>query len=377
MPRTPEPVLGSLRLRQWALGVLSSAEPPPAPPPASPAAWALFLRVEQCALPLAARYSEDAPIPSPLLRDRARSDSRRVLAARMQLRRLGALARDRGLRLAALKGGAALLCGGPELPMMDVDVMASPEGARSLADALDAAGHRVHGRAAAHRLAVRATEGELPVEIHTAAPGIPAGAVDRAVAVPGAPLLVLHPADHLHYLVVHSVVQHEDRRGRIRDLVLVADALGRCAPEDLRRVHEAVAREPQAAALAGQIAQARALGERRGPAPDPFELMAAGRFLLAHRLDRWKLKNTAREFAWTAGCAAVAARSGSHQVGGTVSLDLPSAHRSLAWIRRRTPAAERAVRLLARRGKDWLLRPLGAAVAAGTERALRERAAEG
>jgi hypothetical protein len=46
-------------------------------------------------------------------------------------------------------------------------------------------------------------------------------------------------------------------------------------------------------------------------------------------------------------------------------------------MRRRTPAAEQAVRLLARRAKEWLLLPLGAAFAAGAERALRERAAEG
>lgn len=374
MPRTPEPVLGALYLREWALQVLSSASPPSAPPPASPEGWRLFLRVERCALALSARGAAPAdPAGGPAVRARAVDESRSVLAARGELRRLGQAARGAGLPLVVLKGAAPLLYGGRQVPMLDVDVLGTPAAARALAEALDRDGFRGQGRAASHRLAVRAQEDGLPVEIHTTAPGLPPAALDRAVAVPRSPLRVLHPADHLLHLLVHSAVHHPDRRGRLRDLLLIADAVERCAPGDLDAVRAALGREAQPRPLAAQLGMARVLAGGAGAGTDAFELTAAGSYLMAHAFPRWGLRGTVLEFAWMAGAAAVAARGGTASAMGAHTLDLPSAFGPLAWLRRRAPAAERAARLLVRRGQEWALLPVGLRIARGAERALRER----
>lgn len=374
MPRTPESVLGALHLRGWALQVLSSAGSPPPPPPVSPAGWGLFLRVERCALALAARGAAPGdPAGGRAIRARAADESRSVLAARAELRRLGQAARGPGLPLVVLKGAAPLLYGGRQVPMLDVDVLGTPAAARALAEALDRSGFQGQGRAASHRLAVRAQEAGLPVEIHTTAPGLPPAALDRAVPVPGSPLRVLHPADHLLHVLVHSAVHHPDRRGRLRDLLLAADAVARCTPGDLGAVRAAVALEAQAGPVAAQVELASAIAHGAGARDDVFELTAAGSYLMAEAFPRWGLRGAVLEYAWLAGSAAVAARAGTPSGRGAHTLGIASAFAPLAWLRRHAPPAERAARVLVRRGREWLLLPVGLFIARGAERAVREK----
>jgi hypothetical protein len=373
MPRTPPPVLDALRLRVWALAALSSSAPAPPPPDASQAGWSLFLRGEQCALALSARGAGGDETPAgQMVQSFAVTESRTVLLARARMRRLEALARAQGLRILVLKGGVPLLhgAGGPRL--LDVDVLCSPADAAAVAAELDRAGYQVYGSPAAHRLAVRAADNDIPVEIHTSVPGLSGPVWERARPVPGSPLLVLHPADHLLHLVLHSVVQHADRRGRLRELLLMADAIERCTPGELAQVHAAAAREPEAAALAAQLEMAMALVRRDGPPADAFQLTAAGTYVMGAALSRWKLSGSLREFAWLAGTAAVARRSGVPSGLGAHTLDLPSAWPPLALLRRVAPAVERRARLLYRRGREWVLLPVGLSFAAGAERAVRE-----
>jgi hypothetical protein len=373
MARTPAPVLEALRLRAWTLAALASSSPPPSPPRASAAGWGLFLRGEQCALELSARGAaggDDAGAAA--VHAAAVAESRAVLAARGSLRRMGALARERGLRILVLKGGVPLLhgAGGPRL--LDVDVLCSPADAHALATALEAAGYRGHGRSGAHRLAIRLAENDIPVEIHTAVPGVPGPVWERARPVAGSALLALHPADHLLHLILHSVVQHADRRGRLRELLLIADAVQRCTPADLDEVRAAAAREPEAGALAAQLDMATALLRRDGAPADAFQLTAAGTYVMGAVFPRWGLRGPLLEFAWLAGTAAVARRSGVPSGLGAHTLDLPSAWPPLALLRRVAPVAERGARLLYRRGREWILLPVGLSIAAGAERALRE-----
>jgi Uncharacterised nucleotidyltransferase len=297
-----------------------------------------------------------------------------VLSARAQLRRLGSVARARGLRLVVLKGGVPVLRGenGPRL--QDLDVLGSPADAAALAAALDEDGYARLGSAAAHRLAVRAAEGDIPVEIHTTVPGLSGGVWDRVrPAAEGSPLWVLHPADHLRYLLLHSAVQHADRRGRLRDLLVVGEALRHAGEDDVREVEAALAAEPQARVLAQQAEMARSL-ESAVPCTDPFELTAAGSYLLHSLLERRRTPEGRRELAWQAGTAAVARRTGTPAGLGEHSLALPSAVPLLAALRRTAPWAERAIRTLVRRGREWAYLPLGLSVAAAAERAVRERA---
>lgn len=371
MPRTPEPVLGALHLRAWALAGLASPAPLPAPPEVSGQAWTVFLHTERCALALAARARLPGGAAAEALRAHALTESRMVLAARGLLHRVAGIARAQGLRLVVLKGGVPLAQGDEGVWLMDVDLLATPADAAAAAAALDRAGYRPHGLPAAHRLAPQA-DAESIVEVHTAVPG--AGRdVWQGVrpARPGAELLVPHPADHLRYLLQHSVVHHANRRGRLRDLLLIAHALGRCAPEDVRQVREALAREPDARALAAQTDMAQALAGG-APAGDAFELTAAGNYVMHLRFGGWRPERL-KEMARTAGTVAVARRSGMPTALGSLTLDLPSMFPPFVWMRRLSPAAERGARRLARRGREWILLPVGLRVASAAERALREK----
>jgi hypothetical protein len=377
MPSTPAPVAGALRLRDWALGVLCARGAAAGPPPlVSPEGWSLFLRTEQCALALAARAAGAAdPTAAAALAAFTHAESRTVLSARAQLRRLGALASGRGLQVAVLKGGAPLLRGAEGPRLLDVDLLASRADAAALAAALDDAGYQAFGGAASHRLAVRAAPGDIPLEIHTAIPGISATEAVWARAQPagdGRGLRVLHPADHLRYLLLHSVVQHADRRGRIRDLLLVADGIAQCTPEDVREVEDAVAQGPHARVLAAQLAMGRAVAAGEACA-DAFELTAAGTYLTQWRLARTRIRGVLMEMAWQAATAAVARRSGAPALVGEHGLELPSAVPALAALRRVAPGMERAARTLVRRSREWAFLPLGLAVASAAERAVRER----
>jgi hypothetical protein len=374
MPRTPEPVLGALHLRAWALAGLASSAPLPPPPDASADAWGVFLRAERCALALSGRTRLADGAASDALRAHALAESRAVLAARGLLHRAGRIARDGGLRLVVLKGGVPLAEGSGGMWLMDVDLLGTPSDAAAAAAALDQAGYRPHGQAAAHRLPAQASDRDsVIVEIHTAVPG-----ADRDVwrgvrpAGPGAELLVLHPADHLRHLLLHSVVHHANRRGRLRDLLLIAHALERCAPGEVAAVREALAREPEARALAAQAAMAQALADGGAVIDDAFELTAAGNYVMDLRLGRWR-SEALREMARIAGTVAVARRSGMPTALGSLTLDLPSRFGPFAWMRRLAPAAERGARLLVRRGREWILLPIGLQVASAAERALRDR----
>lgn len=378
MPSTPEPVLGALQLRGWALRTLCSAAPAAAPPPASAQAWRLFLAVEQCALALSARAGRVLPpAAAAAVERRVLDETRRVLSARARLRRLDGAARDGGLRLVVLKGGVPLLRGGDGPRLQDVDVLGSPADAAALAAMLDEGGYAAHGRAASHRLAVRAAEGDIPVEIHTAVPGLSAAVWERVRPVSKASaLLVLHPRDHLRYLLLHSAVQHADRRGRLRDLLVVAEAVRHASVEDLRAVEGDLAAEPQAAVLARQLEMGRGVAEGV-PCADAFELTAAGTYLLQTLVEDGAIPAHRRDLAWQSVTAAVARRSGTPADLGEHALALPSAVPALAALRRVSPRAERLLRTLVRRSREWAFLPLGLRIAAAAERAVRERAASG
>lgn len=372
MPRTPEPVLGALHLRAWALAGLPSSASFSPPPEVSAEAWGTFLRTERCALALSGR-AQPPEGPAEVLRRHVLAESRAVLAARGLLHRSAAIARSRGLRLAVLKGGVPLLEGAPGVWLMDIDLLGTPEDAASASEALEADGYHAHGRIAAHRLAAQASAHDTMImEIHTRVPGVEHDVWPGVrPASPGSDLLVLHPADHLRHLLQHSVVQHANRRGRIRDVLLTAHALGRCTPAEVEAVHRSHDRDPLAGALAAHAAMAQAMAGGP-PAPDAFELTAAGSYVMDWRFGRWKSEGL-REMARIAGTVAVARRSGMPTALGTLSLDMPSAFRPFAWMRAVSPAVERGARLALRRGREWILLPLGLQVASAAEHAVRER----
>jgi hypothetical protein len=223
----PDPtLLGALRLRRWVLS--SWGTELPSPPEESEESWRLFLAREACAPRLKGRmHRSDVP---PVLAAAADRDSQMVLALRVELHDVVALARRLGVAPIVLKGGAALHDPPRALFARDLDLLLPPEEAGQLLAAMAEAGWRSEGRGPSHHYADRARAGAPPIEIHPAGVGeevqLGTDAVGRAIphpALPGARLLA--PADQVRHVACHQTVQHSSHRGRLRDLFLLADAL--------------------------------------------------------------------------------------------------------------------------------------------------------
>ncbi len=336
---------GALRLRGWALEVLASPGAPPPLPPAGPEAWDLFLRVERVALPLCGPLGSGARTaePAEVLRRALLPEMQRALSARAMLKRIARVAAGRGLEVAVLKGAAAVLRrGAPDLA--DVDVLATPEHAAVLAEEVDRMGYAEAGPPGAHALKLRAAEDSIPVEIHATVPGTHEAPRERlrpAAELP--PLRVLHPADHLWYVLHRATEQHAERRGSLRDLLVLADALDACAADERAEVERWVAGHERPELLRRVLRMADAVARRTGALDDGFRLDAAGRFVAALWQARAPRSVVLRLMIAHAIAAAVARRTGFPGDLGRVTLDVPSGHPLLAWMRKRLPRAERTV----------------------------------
>lgn len=372
-PSADSAVDGALRLRAWALHVLAAPAAPPPLPPASPAAWELFLRVERMAIPLANALGAQAPSDehAAVLSGARMAELQRVLSARAALQQIRGIARRRGLTVAVMKGAVAVLRrGAPDLS--DVDVYASAAEAAVLAEEIDRLGYRAVGAPGAHALRLRATPDSLPVEVHTSIPGTHGAPERRLVPAPSLPeLRVLHPADHLWYVLHHATEQHAERRGALRDLLVLADAMDACGPDDRREVDRWTAEHWRPELFRRVLQMAEALRRRDGAPADSFRLDAAGRYVGVGWMERTPAHETLRIVLARSIISGVARRGGFPCDQGSATLDLPSGYPLLAWMRRRAPRAERLARLAIRLGPEWALYPVGAAAARAAARAVR------
>jgi hypothetical protein len=274
----------ALSLRAWALALLPGGEAGP-PPPAPPPAWELFLRSERCAILLRSQLDAGS-VPAdvrPVLQEASARELRRAMALRGELAFLGRILRREGWTGVALKAGAAAADGDATLDVADLDLLVRPGDVRAVADALAANGYRHAGHddridtddPGAWELGARIREGSLQVELHFAVPflgddvDVWKGTVPTAI--PG--ISRLAPATHLWHVLVHGVAHHVERRGAVRDLLLVRAALARCTPAEVGTVEARAARHPLRAVLAATLALAR----DGAAAPDPFRRVAAMR----------------------------------------------------------------------------------------------------
>jgi hypothetical protein len=277
---------GALDLRDWALGLntddADGSDSPP-PPAVDAAAWQLFLAREGCASML--------PAGPAVVGDLALEEVRRSLAARAQLRRIAQLLMAAGIEAVVLKGAVDAASGGT-LELADVDLLVAPKHVREVATLLErhegvtpvGADARVGGRGMTH-LAPRVAVGSLPVEVHFALHHFSdvQEALGRAVPLKGLPgLSRLAAPDHLLHLVVHSALQHPERRGRLRDLLLVRDATRACTPAELADVATRLGYGAATAPCRALLVMATELAVG-GPVHDRFRDAAATRYLLAAR----------------------------------------------------------------------------------------------
>ena len=286
----------ALELRGWALQLLATGAGDP--PLASARAWEALVLGERCALPLRAR-ARALPAEARRVVERcATAELQRFLSVQAQTRLLGTLLRKRGWPGAVLKGAAHAAEESEPLDVADVDVLLPRALAVEFAALLEGrGGHRALGTDAAGargtgwQLATRLADGSVQVEVHFDVPFL-AGEGDPwegtlPTRVPG--VLRLSPANHLWHVLVHGVVHHVDRRGSLRELLLLRSARAACAADDLVEVERRAAAHPAARPLHDVLAMLAALAAGDGPG-DPFRAVAAVRYaLIAGAGKRWRV----------------------------------------------------------------------------------------
>jgi putative nucleotidyltransferase-like protein len=277
----------ALYLRAAALSVLADREPDwPRLKQCSASTWQVFCRTERCALALKTHLAAAGfAVPDRVrakIEQAATRELQRILSARSQLLRIGQLAAAHGIPAIVLKGGVAALASDAPVDLHDVDVLVPPLEAERLAALLDRDGFHATGPASAAHLAQRVSPNGVQIEVHFALNDIEVNDAmwSRARPVHGAAgLSRLGRADHVWHLLVHSVVTHAHRRGSLRDVLLVADALRDCSPTELDEVEGRSASHRFARALGGVLAMARELGAG-ARVRDRFRREAAANYLL-------------------------------------------------------------------------------------------------
>jgi len=322
--------------------------------------WQLFLRAERCAIPLEQSLQAHGRLASlaaevrAIIRQHVVDEQTRVLSARSQLQHLGRIAAAEGWRPAVLKGGLCAVQGDAPVDLTDVDILLPPGPAEDMAHALDTRGYRAIFSTAQH-LGARILPGGLAVEVHLSleSDGTPPPAEVWAGLAPiagYAGLYRLSPADHLWHVLRHAVVDHPNRRGRIRDLLVIADAVTACGPEELAHVQALADRHDYAPPLREVLAVALSIAGGTIP-HDPFRSLALGHYSLRRVIGGLPVSAAlARDLAeWTFAlllgqreCRAL----WRHQVWQE-TLD-PSPYRFIAWMERRVPRLGRAWRIAVR-----------------------------
>ena len=331
-------MVDALRLRSWAIQVLSAGWQPPPDVPVD--AWKLFLRAERCAVALSTRAEGDAP---PLLHAVATIELQRILSARAQLEELGRRIQALGERVMVLKGGLMALGSTSGVDLMDIDILAEPDTAPRIAGLLDAQGYLVEGRESPAHLAQRRQPFAVHIEVHHSLTECSAAEVwTHAEPVPDRPgLWRAAPLDQVWHALRHTAYTHPFRRGALRDLILIGWADAACDQGSHEQLQERVASDT---VLGDLLRMARDLRDDRAPV-DAFRREAAAHYLLSPRPARFgnaglRPHVTPSVFSLLDGDAARRAYWRAVWTGRSET----SPWRGLAWVERVWPLAGRALR---------------------------------
>lgn len=346
-------VASALALRRWALLTLASAahesgEPATGgPPPTPPATWKAFLEAEACALPLAralpaSRRAALAPEIKAPLDARSSVELKRALAARGQLRTISDLASSDGLRVIALKGGVAVGTGF-DLDLEDLDLLLTLDDARRLETGLLRAGYRSQRGGSPRHLGTLFMPGGIGVDLHTtlsrAGKSVPDDLWSATLPLEGlAGIERLNPAEHLWHLLCHVAVDHPERLGRIRDLLLIARALEDCSQADVNAVKAKIAQHAIALELNRLLSTAIAMRERQ-PIEDEFRRDAAAAYILGRVFERLPIPKMLILSLWRWTFALLGHPANRREMWAETtahSLAL-SKYRSIAFLQQRAP----------------------------------------
>lgn len=292
----------ALLVREWALHLLGTEAGPSdalwrEAVGCAPAAWSLFLHLEACAIALQTRldalgdaaWSRLPAEVTTLIREYATWELRHVLSARAQIRTVARLAKEKGWMIVVLKGGAAV-AGGEMIHLGDVDILVERELVDEVAAGLDELGfeRRGHDSDTSHHLAARIVPNAVRIEVHRTLKGGQGLDSFRDAALPleGEPTLWrLGDADNLRYLPVHASIQHPERIGKIRELLLLGHALRSSTPEVVAEVERELAGHESAELLFDMVGAARELHDRTYSG-DRFAGVVSRIYLLHYRFGR-------------------------------------------------------------------------------------------
>lgn len=291
--RAAERVRHALSLRAAVIGLLAdcapSAEEREAVLRAPDDAWRILLTCECCALPLATRLRQHALLPALPAATQRRiaaaelAELQRVLAARSTLEALDHACATLGIAAIVLKGGAiAAERRKQPLDLGDVDALVEERDAAALWTRLDALGWRRRSGERMRAVPVRVDANHLealvppceglPLELHTRLDYQPRSDGDLP---PQTRPLADHRAlrrligDGAFVTVLrHSVVKHPHRRGHLRDLAMLAEALGECGGET-DQIEPGLHPDPMAPELIAMCDQAHAMAAGRRIVDDP------------------------------------------------------------------------------------------------------------
>ncbi len=243
-------VVNVLELRRWALSVLGGRRSVPFP------GWndislRLFLESERCATHLARcldRAEGRVSVPGEVrdrIAQRSNEENGRICSAREHLATMAEIASEHGWRVVVLKGAVAATADDQAVDLVDVDLLVEPQRARRLAAELERHGYKAVGDSSPRHLAARLKDDGIPVEIHTTlsrdGTPLPPATWERMELLETLPgVYRLTWRDHLWHLLEHLVVDHPERRGLIRELMLIGQAIAECGEDDLSAVNRRI-----------------------------------------------------------------------------------------------------------------------------------------
>lgn len=267
-----------LRLRRWAVGVLSADTRTAGEIEGiSFATWRLFLSLERCAAVLLDRVTNDSAVRVDTagldaLRKVAATELQSFLRARVDGGELAVIAKRLSFPVIVLKGGVGAITGaGPVLPTGDIDILVGRQHVDDMVEVLTSAGFGERTLDLDHHHSVEPTSERLRVEVHwsTHDDGSPVDPEvwNRAITIDGAPpLRKLGARDNVVHLVEHAIDMHRERSVSLRDTLLIGLSAADCTAEEMKAVRKDLASIPAMISLLNFAIEMK----NGAPKSDPF-----------------------------------------------------------------------------------------------------------
>jgi hypothetical protein len=391
---TVEETTDLIRLRRWALERLRDPELRRSADQSWLASipdktWRTFFFLERCASPLfAAVKDNDERQRTPrnvreILRREAARETESVLMAERDALWIARCATSLGAKPIVLKGLLPALAGTtPPLHLFDVDVLTRPEDSQLLSPSLANAGFVAATDNEIYHVFWDPPSGHLPIEIHetifTDGSPVPDAMWRRVTEVTGAPgLYRLAYADQMVHILRHSLVQHQERHIRIRDLLLMSWFLDRMNNDDHREMDSQIDALAEAGQFKALLRFAMSFANSRESLlwtqADPFEndaILVFAATLLARESALWKDGPT---LAWHGAASVAAGRTSVAALTRFAAKSSVTGIQTFATLQKKSGTTGRLVTRLGRAVLYFISASFGSPLLLNLRRAVKRR----